>query len=311
MSSNSVQPCIKLKAAQAAPSGASVKRRPGFDYIHRVDSPHEQSVVEAGYPWVRTNVLKAWRKQIQDKGHPGDAEVINKRPHSLNLHSHHGRNTHFLVTGDLTLDRESFHNSDYQEKTIKLHDGVTYPKPWWWYLLFGMPTKNLEAPVGPGDIYRGTTEYDCAFVEGHRCLSPTTAARYMDRGTLTWFDRSNRPASMQDLDYIRKQLAQATFERDATGRYLHVVMPGPENLAGDLEAWFQQEWVGEDLRLMPSVPHKPYCTGRSPVKAGHQPVQKKPQAQIVASLHSYCWYLFFIVFPLVSSVLWLSLYLSG
>lgn len=305
MTTITAEPCIPLAADHPAPSQGPVKRRPGFDYIKPVDSPHEQSVLAAGYPWVRTNILESWRNQISTRGHPGHAEIINSRPHSLNLHSHHGRNTHFLVEGDLLLERESFHHHSgggdkgAAAKSIALHDGRTYPKSWLYYAIFGAPQKNLEAPVGPGDIYKGTTEYDCAFVEGHRCLSPTTAMRYIDRGTLTWVNKDGRKASRNELEVITGLLASAQFEKEPGSRAVKIKMEDGERISGEMEQWFKHEWVGEDLELMPSLGQVSNST--SSARAARKRDQVQSSGLAVTLRHPYLRY-FLMVALVVGTV---------
>lgn len=95
----------------------------------------------------------------------------------------------------------------------------------------------------------------CTFVEGHCCLSPSTAGRFMDRGTIDWYDKYNRPAVGLERKLIRNMLNDVKFKKNHQN---------PDQLAfqevkdkqGDmrnLERWFQDEWKGDDLQRMPII----------------------------------------------------------
>lgn len=118
-----------------------------------VNSPHEEAVIEAGYPWVQTNSLIPTRMSLGANRH--DKPIPNR----LNLHSHHGENTHLIVEGDLTLKRAN----NYFEDT-----------------LYSYGNGPKELPVPPDEVYSGTTAQGCKFVEGHRCLSPRSAHRVIN-----------------------------------------------------------------------------------------------------------------------------------
>lgn len=131
--------------------------RPHFrPILPTVESAHEQAVIEAGYPWVRTNpLIPTWMS-------PGADPRSNPVPDQLNWHGHHGVNTHLIVEGDLTLMKlkKFFGQNNIAAVTLSTDRGA--PK---------------ELSVAPDEVYLGTTQQGCKFVEGHRCLSPRSAHR--------------------------------------------------------------------------------------------------------------------------------------
>lgn len=131
--------------------------RPHFRLIGPiVDSPHEQAVIDAGYPWVRTNpLMPTWMS-------PGRDPRANPPPDRLNWHGHHGINTHLIVEGDLTLMKPKKMFGQNHVAAVTLSTDLGAPK---------------ELSVAPDEMYVGTTQQACRFVEGHRCLSPTSAHR--------------------------------------------------------------------------------------------------------------------------------------
>lgn len=136
---------------------ASGLTRPHFRLIRPVvDSAHEQAVINAGYPWVRTNMLiPTWMSPDKD---PRPDTV----PDRLDLHGHHGINTHLIVEGDLTLmkPKKMFDQNHITAVTLSADMGGA-----------------KELSVAPDEVYYGTTQQACRFVEGHRSLSPRSAHR--------------------------------------------------------------------------------------------------------------------------------------
>lgn len=142
------------------PSRRAQVSRPHFRPIRPiVDSAHEQAVVDAGYPWVRTNpLMPTWMSPGRDPRELRDNPV----PDRLNWHGHHGINTHLIVEGDLTLMKPKKMFGQDHITAVTLSTDLGAPK---------------ELSVAPDEVYLGTTQQACRFVEGHRCLSPTSAHR--------------------------------------------------------------------------------------------------------------------------------------
>ncbi len=121
---------------------------------------HEQRVADGGYKWVRTNQLFPTRE---------DRAIDFGRPDRLLTHSHHGWNTHLIVEGDLSIES---------------HEEASRGRPHRRSEISTAPGAETESVVRPGLPYSGTTRRGCRFVEGHRNLSPRSAERFVDRGTL-------------------------------------------------------------------------------------------------------------------------------
>ena len=135
----------------------SCQEHPHFRRIQSLAySTHEQAVLDAGYPWVRTNLLiPTWQSPDADSR-------TNPVPDRLPWHGHHGVNTHFIVEGDLTVMKlkKMFGQNHVSAITLSSH-----------------PDALQELPVAPNEVYAGTTQQACKFVEGHRSLSPRSAHR--------------------------------------------------------------------------------------------------------------------------------------
>lgn len=132
--------------------------------IKYIDGPptdaHENAVIKAGYRWVRTNTL----------GPDG----------RLGMHGHSGPNTHLIVAGSL-----QFENSTGKSKYCRsLEDVVENPKLVKIVLDEADPTARKELHVPGHNFYKAVSAEGASFVEGHRSLSPQTAERFIDRGTL-------------------------------------------------------------------------------------------------------------------------------
>ncbi|KAK8123041.1 hypothetical protein PG984_011711 [Apiospora sp. TS-2023a] len=144
-----------------------------FEYTHTEGGPtdpFEVAVIKAGYKWVRTNSIVATR--------PGEFKPdlpIDR----LNSHKHSGHNTHLIVEGDLSfdMDRDFYNEAAFKRKK--------YPPPVVRVELDAAdPDRRKEFPATREHQYKATSRSGCSFVEGHHCLSPATAERFMDRGTL-------------------------------------------------------------------------------------------------------------------------------
>ncbi|KAJ4392126.1 hypothetical protein N0V93_005748 [Gnomoniopsis smithogilvyi] len=226
---------------RSAPS-AGQKRFPGFNFVSPTE-PAQEPVLSNGYPWVQTNTLIPTWSGISFP--PPLPEAIASLPIGrLNRHGHHGLNTHLVLRGDLTLERIRYSRRVPLEKIRISADGPVN-----------------EAPVGAGDIYLGTTEGGCDFVEGHRCLSPTTALRFVDRGTLCWYNKDGEPAPVDEQRFISDQLRGHSRFGKVNGALVFEVpnthllrVARRKRLACELREWFQAEWTEDDLERMPSLP---------------------------------------------------------
>lgn len=237
---------FNMPSEDGSPPSSGRKRFPGFNFVNPIE-PAQEWVVMDGYPWVQTNkLIPTWCSISRIAPTPLPAAISQFPIDRLNIHGHHGLNTHLILKGDLTLERVKYsdHEPEPAEQIRISADG---------------PIK--EAPVGPGDIYRGTTEKGCEFVEGHRCLSPTTALRFFDRGTICWFDKHGEAAPLADQTFIAEQLRKSPKFGKQHGDLVFAV-PGVKRLrrqdrirlAAELKKWFEAEWVGDDLERMPSMP---------------------------------------------------------
>ncbi|KAH7138085.1 hypothetical protein B0J11DRAFT_574095 [Dendryphion nanum] len=104
----------------------------------------EQTLVSDGYPYINTNILA-----------PGG---------KLNPHSHHSHNTHYVISGLLSISKMNFKHVYHFEA-------------------------GHEAKVTPGLTYHGVAGPEgCTFIEGHRRLSFDTAERFVARGALMRVD---------------------------------------------------------------------------------------------------------------------------
>lgn len=135
----------------------SRQEQPHFHHIQSIAySSHEQAVLDAGYPWVRTNML------IPTWASPDADPRSNLVPDRLHWHGHHGVNTHLIVEGDITLMKLKKMFGQNHISAVTMSTDLGAPK---------------EAPVAPDEVYGGTTQQACKFVEGHRNLSPMSAHR--------------------------------------------------------------------------------------------------------------------------------------
>lgn len=217
--------------------GPRLERRhepgPGFRYSKPDFSAHEKAVKEAGYPWVCSNPLKPSWISLEDNPRP------NGFPDRLNIHGHHGVNTHLIVSGDLTV-----------RKIKQFHGQVSVPV----LTISTDPGAPREAATVGDEMYWGTTERGCVFVEGHRCLSPATANRFMDRGTLRWVDRQGYEVNKYEQDYIKGQLQGARFDWDSARRRASIRFAEHNGTTENLAKWFKKEWEADQSANGPLLP---------------------------------------------------------
>ncbi|KAK2598238.1 hypothetical protein N8I77_011663 [Diaporthe amygdali] len=194
-------------------------------------SPHEQAVIKAGYPWVRTNCLvPTWLSPDSD---PRPKSI----PDRLNPHGHHGINTHLIVEGDLTLIpvKKFFGKDHVAAKTMSTDPG-----------------SQKELSVAPYEIYWGMTQQACKFVEGHRNLSPRSVHRYMSRGGLEWIDKTGRAVKGTERTFILQQLDGADFKTHfdfkAMRRLATCSFKEDNQVTRSMRQWFLQEWNDPDVQ---------------------------------------------------------------
>ncbi|KAI1867281.1 uncharacterized protein JN550_007012 [Neoarthrinium moseri] len=150
-----------------------------FEYVKEPQGKFEEAVIEAGYPWVRTNTIEKTRMADFDPSY------IDR----LNAHSHSGTNTHLIVDGDLRFNVKRAQGGDLDSREACDSGDICY---------------QHEFYVLEKASYSATTTTGATFVEGHRCLSPTTAERFMGRGTLT-----ARPVAEVDTKQLPARTAPA------------------------------------------------------------------------------------------------------
>ncbi|KAL1879310.1 hypothetical protein Daus18300_001892 [Diaporthe australafricana] len=212
---------------------ASSSARPHFRPIPRKDefAPYEQAVIDAGYPWVRTNpLIPTWMS-------PGRDPRPQTIPDRLNAHGHHGINTHLIIQGDLTLNKiKKFFGQD-TVSALTLSSEIDAPK---------------EFSVAPHEMYSGTTQQSCRFVEGRRNLSPSSARRYMSRNSLEWVDKTGRAVHGDERDYVLKQLDSAefntAFDFKVMQRVATCTFKEDNQVTRSMRQWFLREWNDPDVQ---------------------------------------------------------------
>lgn len=219
---------VPLSLRRAFPGEDPTQRRPGFDYIKAGHSNEEKAVRSEGYAWVQTNYLQRHLDWMGGVG-PGmvPENMAGLAPDRLNPHGHHGPNTHRIVTGQLTLRKIDPRGGGLPHQVTISDNGVD----------------PVSAPVRGDEVYDGfsTRGTACTFVEGHACLSPTTALRFMDGKTLRWFGADGKILPEDQQDYVKAQLAGAETFRDDRNA-VSFTMRGEGPVADDMTAWFEEEW---------------------------------------------------------------------
>ncbi|KAK8061914.1 hypothetical protein PG994_008280 [Apiospora phragmitis] len=183
-----------------------------IEYTHTEGGPtdpFELAVIEAGYKWVRTNTIVATRPGAFKPDLPVDR---------LNPHKHSGHNTHLIVAGDLGFEIER----DYYDPAKLKFQSETRPLP--------IVTANLDAadPDARKELYalrqhryNATSQSACSFVEGHQFLSPSTAERFIARGTLRAIIRRGKTTERPGLTKTRS--APCFAKQDGTHTELLVL----------------------------------------------------------------------------------------
>ncbi|TKA42363.1 hypothetical protein B0A54_06812 [Friedmanniomyces endolithicus] len=108
--------------------------------------------------WYRYNPDRALtdaEREVMAKGYPGGL---------LNEHRHHSNNTHFVIDGSIIIGKSRDGEMRFRPQAVLPYNYVNLPR---------------------GVDYMGTAgEGGCIFVEGHKVLSPATAARFFERKTI-------------------------------------------------------------------------------------------------------------------------------
>lgn len=210
------------------------QRRPGFDYVTIPRTTDEKAVRSEGYCWVQTNTLTPhWVQGVTQATTPEN--IANRLPDRLNPHGHHGPNTHRIVQGKLTIESVDSRSDGLPRKITISRNG----------------TDPISAPVKGDVVYEGITPLGegCTFVEGHACLSPTTALRFMQQGTLKWFGVDGQPVPEHEQAYVMEQLRTSQTIRDDQAS-VSFRMRGRRPVAYEMTAWFQDEWQEIEQLIM-------------------------------------------------------------
>ncbi|KAJ8129965.1 hypothetical protein O1611_g3666 [Lasiodiplodia mahajangana] len=191
-------------------------------------TPEEVEVQAQGWKWVNTNTIN-----------PTHTTSNNGLPDRLGAHSHHGESTHRVICGDLCIKREQ---GDY---------GI--------YEISRAPGSEQQDRVKPKVKYSATSKEGCMFVEGHKCLSPESAVRFLARGTLEVTDKKRR-SYFPDGQALQTWLGQVRFNPNGKAHpnlskgeksildTNRVRTPIPEDVKTDILEWFENEWHGPKRR---------------------------------------------------------------
>lgn len=99
----------------------------------------------------------------------------------LGYHGHGSENTHLFVTGRAFLFAYD----------IVPREGQSAPPSDERSSFSGLIVAGNQANMQPGEKYSARIETDCDFVEGHRCLSPSTRNRFLSRNSIKWSENEN------------------------------------------------------------------------------------------------------------------------
>ncbi|KAI0455753.1 hypothetical protein F5B21DRAFT_470529 [Xylaria acuta] len=193
----------------------------------RPRGPQEQRLLDQGYIWINTNTINP--TQLDRKETVTDADG---RPDRLGEHSHHGESSHNVISGDLRIQRS---------------------RPRFVYEISSEPGAVRQDLVPPNVLYSATSQRGCTFVEGHKCLSPESAERFISRGTLKVVDGRTR-RSFPTNNQLRIWLRQVKFNPNGKAHpdslrneepildARHANPPIPDDVYDDLSRWFENEW---------------------------------------------------------------------
>ncbi|KAI1289123.1 hypothetical protein F5Y03DRAFT_404069 [Xylaria venustula] len=205
--------------------GDSRTNNPTVDFRYVTGGPQgvfEQALANQGWRWIRTNTI--------DRTGEG---ASNGKPDRLGKHSHHGKSSHLVASGDLRVRR---HCGDYG--TYEISDRI------------GGKRQDLVQPNTP---YSATSSRGCEFAEGHEKLSPRSAERFISRGTLRLVRENGATWEYPSDAELRTWLTSLKFNPDGKARpnlakgenpILDASnAPGiPRDLLEALSEWFEKEW---------------------------------------------------------------------
>ncbi|KAI0099840.1 hypothetical protein GGR51DRAFT_576051 [Nemania sp. FL0031] len=210
-----------------------------------------------GWKWVNTNTINATQY-----GQHQDTKSNNGIPDRLATHSHHGESTHRVISGDLCIRRNvtekrrrSYLAGNNGLYATREHGGHSV------YEISSAPGSNRQDRVQPNIKYSATSKTGCTFVEGHKCLSPESAERFLARGTLEVTDNRRRCGYFPDRIALQEWLRQVKFNPNGKAHprrwknerpildTSRVQKPMPEDVNTDLLEWFENEWHGPKPRM--------------------------------------------------------------
>lgn len=148
---------------------------PGYVYARSLSAEEwEVTRWEFGrYPWATTSTLGRYvPSQLINSNSRTNTHLSSGR--ILGCHSHHSRNTHFIVQG-----RVRFYLNCDTNRIDRSNPECT--------IAVGSTRRHFD--VQPGLNYlaiAGNEHSEARFVEGHEILSPTTRDRFLDRGDIVW-----------------------------------------------------------------------------------------------------------------------------
>ncbi|KAI0975849.1 hypothetical protein F4678DRAFT_457203 [Xylaria arbuscula] len=205
--------------------GDSRTNKPTVDFHYVTGGPQgifEQALANQGWRWIRTNTID----RTGENPNSG-------RPDRLGKHSHHGKSSHFVVSGDLCVKR---HGGDHG--TYEISDSI------------GGKRQDLVQPNIP---YSATSSRGCKFAEGHEKLSPRSAERFISRGTLRLVRGHGATWDFPSDAELRTWLTSLEFNPD--GKAHPDLAKGekpildardtpsiPRELLEALSEWFEKEW---------------------------------------------------------------------
>lgn len=234
---------------------SKTQRLPGFGYVNLDHTSHENAVIAEGFAWVQTNPLRPEWIDGVTKDTTAD-DIAGLAPQVLNPHQHHSRNTHLIVEGSLTLRQVGDLSGNHDDDKKNMKKRPCRPKK---LTISNNGTDPRFATVPAHVVYDGKPSdgKNCLFVEGHTCLSPSTALRFMNKGTLKWFDEDGEVLPDKDQEYVKRQLrTHYTVQYDNGGGgggddddddedgdpNFVFRFRGRKPLAADMRAWFAEEW---------------------------------------------------------------------